>query len=200
MSLSNPEGAHDWQKYITAVQLGEPTNDFNWDGLQEYVCFVIEAGMTQSQLHYQSTLQHRLYLAKAENLEHTAQPKGSSTGWRVSFLGGSVNLILFQESSLLPAFFFFLGCLAILYFSGSWAGFSLLALPESNYLYCLQLGRKDRGMEGGREGANEQSFISWSSFVYFLLKKLPYRMECFNLGWNCYRTILWLQLGQNSTI
>ena len=50
----------------------------------------------------------------------------------------------------------------------SWAGFSLLALAESDYLYCLQLGRKDRGMEGGREIANEQSQFHFLKFFCLL--------------------------------
>lgn len=69
------------------------------------------------------------------------------------------QLILFQESPLLPAFFFQAAWVFSI-FSVSWAGFNLLALPESDCLYCLQLGRKDGRMEGGREGekigANEQ--------------------------------------------
>lgn len=69
------------------------------------------------------------------------------------------QLILFQESPLLPAFFFQAAWVFSI-FSVSWAGFNLLALPESDCLYCLQLGRKDGKMEGGREGekigANEQ--------------------------------------------
>jgi hypothetical protein len=37
-------------------------------------------------------------LPKAGNLEHTAQPAGSSTGWRVSFPGDSVDLWIYQAS------------------------------------------------------------------------------------------------------
>ena len=42
---------------------------------------------------------------KAGNLEHTAQPAGSSTGWRVSFPGASVGLSLFQAAQAGLCFF-----------------------------------------------------------------------------------------------
>jgi hypothetical protein len=38
---------------------------------------------------------------KAGDLEHTTQPAGNSTSWRVSFPGTSVGLILFQSAGLL---------------------------------------------------------------------------------------------------
>ena len=39
------------------------------------------------------------------NLEHPAQPVGSSTGWRVPFPGNSVDLNLFLAAKMILCFF-----------------------------------------------------------------------------------------------
>lgn len=59
--------------------------------------------MTQRQLHYQSPPQHGVTAHKAGNLEPTAQPAGSSTGWRVSFPGIPSGRNLSQVALLLSA-------------------------------------------------------------------------------------------------
>jgi hypothetical protein len=48
-------------------------------------------------------LQHKWQLVKSGNLEHTAQTTGSSTDWRVSSQGASVNLKLFQVAVMVSA-------------------------------------------------------------------------------------------------
>lgn len=62
-----------------------------------------EMEMTQNQLLYQSPPQHKRQLTNVGDIEHLDQPVGSSTGRRVSFLGASVDLSLFQEAWLVSA-------------------------------------------------------------------------------------------------
>jgi hypothetical protein len=61
---------------------------------------LIEAGMTQRQLHHQSPSQHGLQLTNAGDLEHIAQPVGSSIVLRVSFVIHSIGLNLLQAAQL----------------------------------------------------------------------------------------------------
>lgn len=63
----------------TEVQLDKPMR-FYWGYSQEYNGLLSGAKMTQKQLHQQSTLQHEFQLIKAGDLNHTAQPTGSSVG------------------------------------------------------------------------------------------------------------------------
>ena len=65
---------------------------------------LIEAEMTQRQQYHQSPSQHGQQLTKAgKDLEDTAQPAGSSTGWRVALPSDLVGLNLLQVSRLISA-------------------------------------------------------------------------------------------------
>lgn len=76
---------------VTNIQVGESINftDATYINMGEGLL----TQMTQRQLHHQTG-----------NLEHTTQPTGSSTGWRVSFPIDSVGLSLLQASQLLSTF------------------------------------------------------------------------------------------------
>ena len=58
------------------------------------------AEMTQIQLHTKTHSIMGDIWRNLRHLEHTAQPTGSSTGWRVSFQGTSVGRNIFQASQL----------------------------------------------------------------------------------------------------
>lgn len=51
--------------------------------------------ITQRELYHQSLSLHDWHLTEAGNLEDILQSSGSSTGWRLIFLGGSNGLRLF---------------------------------------------------------------------------------------------------------
>ena len=105
------------------------------------------------------------------NLGHTVQPAWCSTGWRMSIPSGSGDLRLPQEFGwflLLP---------------GNWSGRLHHSMSCLRVTYCsLQQVRTYWIWLVPR--------TSWSYFELFtfLFKDLPWRMECFNVGGNCYTT------------
>lgn len=85
---------------LTADQSGADTSLVNHEFYQGLLnrnngCGVT-GEVTQKLLHHQSPLQHGWQLPKQGIWSTFAQPSGSSIGWRVTFLGASVGLNLFQ--------------------------------------------------------------------------------------------------------
>ena len=105
------------------------------------------------------------------NLKHTAQPAGSSTGWRMSFPGASVDLKINQASCLVSASSRKLGWSQRLPCSSAWLRVSLAA-----GLCLLWCWGRQANLASFREFLKQFFVLSTS-----LLKEHPCKVEHFNL-------------------
>lgn len=132
------------------------------------------AEVIQGQLYHQSPPQHEWQF---RNLQHTAQPAGSSTGRRLFFPGTSVGLRLFQAFGLVFA-------------SSRWLSWSLLLLGARACLRVSFVGwilwewLSEIFIVYSWSGRSLVNLIGFRDFLKIFglftccLNELPYRMEC----------------------
>jgi hypothetical protein len=128
------------------------------------------AEMTQRELQHQSPLQHKWWLTKARNWEHTEQTRGSAIACRVSFPSSSAALCFSQGVGLIWA--------DIHYFWTAWV------ICHFSWEFCLSESASQQFPQfiyawGGGILVNLVSFRDFLGlFVYFL------RLISFPEGWN----------------
>jgi hypothetical protein len=138
--------------------------------------------MTQRQLHHRSPAPARMTAHKAGNLEHTAQPAGHSTGWRVALPGpllvsaSSKVAQLVSASSRQLVWSQSLGSLSPLKVS---VQLSFCLWERDSHLLLLTLA--GRGLVNL---VHFRDFLKLFELFTSLLKELPCKMECFNLRGN----------------
>lgn len=144
-----------------------------------FICVVYGWGVTHRSRNYSKTAALPrptpawVTAHRALNLEHTAQPTGIPTGWRVSFPGASGAWNLFQAAGLVSVFIFF-AAWCIWEFSLQ-LGFALLRGIPSFYCSPWQEGPSESGQFWGVCEAlsalsscflQDRMFESWRKLVY----------------------------------
>lgn len=143
---------HHW---IANGELTSFTGLLIWN-MGEWLLIVTE--LTQNQQNHESWTKVTAH-TEAENVDCSAQHAGSSTSWRVPFLGGSIGFSHFQTHKLVSA---------------SSSSFACLSTSHQSFLLIYTL--------GGRRWVNLASFRDFLKLFCCLFQKskeVPCRMECF---------------------